>query len=197
MDRGKKGTTAPLQNAVLENTRALSSAPLDCYGKAGATDQRLETEASEEAFQDALEVNKMMSDANWEAHEMSSADDPFTDRLLSYWQYLREVYWEQDWDLTKVLNEFRAVPTMDWVYGMGYSSLDERGQLRVRALNLINTVSTHDDWRSNWRLHIIFSGEALEIVNDPLFPTAFASGENDRVKEIESIAAEFPQPKAA
>jgi hypothetical protein len=125
-------------------------------------------------------------------------EDTFTGLLLSFWEYLDEVYWEDEWDLTKVLNKLHAVPTMDWVYGMGYSSLGEQDQLRVRAMNLSYRVSASDpDWGSDPCFRLMFGEEAREILTAPRCSNVLSPDALARTKEIVRLAEESSQLAAA
>jgi len=101
---------------------------------------------------------------------MSEGEDAFIERLISYWQYLEEERWEQDWNLTTVLTALHAVPDLDWVYCLGFSSFSPRDQLRVKALKFFRTIAE----ASPEDLDICLQ-ECRAILSDPLCSEALPS----------------------
>lgn len=83
-----------------------------------------------------------------------------------------------------------AIPAMDWVYGIGFSSMDEPAQLSIRASHFLNTVSEQEDWQADWRCRAIFAEEANEILMNPLCGGVLNSDAMSRIDEIARIATQ-------
>jgi hypothetical protein len=181
----ENGSAAPKENAVLDNARALSGVPLDSYR---------EVQASQEAYEDDLEAAWLWSATDGELGAQRPFGEIFTDKLVSFREYLNETRPDEDWNLTKVMTELHAVPTDDWIYGLGYSRLGERDQLRVRSLKLFQSVSeSGTDWSDSYWCRLMFDDEANKILSNPLCSDALSPDEIARTKEIVDIAAIPPR----
>lgn len=105
--------------------------------------------------------------------------DTITGLLLSFWQHLDKERHNENLNLTRVLNALRAVPVMDWVYGFGYSSLEARDQLRVRAQKFF-VVFPQFDADDKY----ICLEECREILSNPLCSEVLHPDEIARMKEL-------------
>ncbi|MBX3735611.1 MAG: hypothetical protein KF715_02890 [Candidatus Didemnitutus sp.] len=171
---------APQEIGVFETARALEGIRCATFR---------EEEAMTEAFEAASEWAHLRGSSdyrpNTEEDEMSPGEDAFIERLISYWRYLEEERWEEDWNLTKAIKALHAVPAMDWVYGLGFSSFSPRDQLRVKALKFFQAAK--ECGPDNWDY---CAQECRDILSDPLCSEALPPDDIRKVIELAVAAYE-------